>query len=236
MIYNRFKYNGIYLKETDFTKTGGFGFDTDHYIRVLQARKSLNSKGVLNKFGEKYKTSKDYSEKWDHRDGYYITGEKIIRNLHFLHNYDILDVEENEMLIIDNITMQHFRGKYLTMGLRDNKRSHRMVNYMNYTSHDPELEEDIIENQKKYQLVRKNDKFKVIATKAQLEDIGVSEDLMGEEVTFDKFSIENDLVFVTHHKTILGDINIPTTYAIPYTFLEMTYDCHGKITTNEKVS
>jgi hypothetical protein len=200
MIYSRFKYNGLFLKEEDFCENGGFGFDSDHYLKVIKKRRKLRKEGIPNRFSEEYLTLEDFSQKWDSRTGYYIDGTEIIRKYHFFHNFDIYDTKKNRTLKIDAITIHHFRGKYLTLSLRDENNSHSTVNYMNYTCYDSEFIEDITENQRRYQLVPKKQEYEVIANENQLEEIGITYDISGEKVKFKEISPDTDWIVVEYVK------------------------------------
>jgi hypothetical protein len=144
MVYHRFKYNKKNLTESDFVR--GWGQDTDHLLKVLRKRKELGIDDDDNSRQDLY----------DKRSGYYIDATEIVTRIHPFHANSLLDTESGKIYSIDTVSIQHYFGKYMVLALRPiGSRSHKHINYLNYTCNEPDIVEDCIENLVRYKMIEK---------------------------------------------------------------------------------
>ena len=120
------------LKKDDYKV--GFGIDTTHYHKVQEERARLG-----------LSLGKDFTENWDSRKGYDITGEKLPFKYHKLHDEKLIN-KKGEVFIIDAVYKQWFLGFYLAVAIRkEGTKSHGIRYIKNISSKCPLIIEGISE-------------------------------------------------------------------------------------------
>lgn len=135
-------FKGEYLTKKDIIHN--FSIDNDHYMRIYRYRRENG-----------LPLSSDFLEKYDNRDGYYITGEKIDTKHHPYHDKCILDTKRNITYRIDTISIDFMYGKYITIGMRElGSESHKHIIFENINSRSKFILDSLKKN-KHFKLVDK---------------------------------------------------------------------------------
>lgn len=160
MVHYRIKPIGKFIEEKDYIS--GFGMDDSHYMRVCQARNEYNKKNNVDikksgvhvvsiTLSETLTIREDFSEEWDSREGFNITGKKLNTRYHPLHDIKLIENATGNIYLVDAVYKQHYFGYFISLLVRkEGTESHGMAYWENISSLDPIIIGGIEETKKRF--------------------------------------------------------------------------------------
>lgn len=145
MVYHRFTPFG----EDPTDTISGFGMDTNHYLKVREARREWNDKNP----DQKLPLDTDFGGTYDKRTGWYIDGRQIETRHHPLHDYHFIERATGKRYNIDMVCYRHHFGEYIEIFAEHNK-SHADATWENISCHCPSIHESIERSHKRFELVK----------------------------------------------------------------------------------
>lgn len=129
------------LKKDDYKL--GFGIDTSHYFKVKKERMKLG-----------LPLTEDFTDKWDSRKGYDITGKKLPFKYHELHDKKLIN-KKGEVYIIDAVYKQWYLGFYIAIAIRkEGTKSHGIRYIKNISSKCPLIIKGISETKSEFKYLK----------------------------------------------------------------------------------